>query len=287
MVDISEEQDPGGDRLPEAVDPKQDATEKPDLTDPEDERKPPGKVVHAKLDLIYVRGCVPFPAWNVEGTLVPCPTRFNLGFAVFENDKNRRREIPLETEGFQIFDTEWGLGRVRTTSGIGSAPSDAVTKLEVDPSTGRFSPQGKKHVQWDCPLAMTRVLDDNNNTVYSGWEVTLTDDGRTVMRSTTTLPSGQVYTEEEELVPLAQTDDEDHSVISVLSDPSSYGDGHSECAYAGYCLDDDHFSRECEDPDDTVVDVLNINRNLFTGGKVSEDGSSGFSNSKRSAEDGV
>ena len=137
------------------------------------------------------------------------------------------------------------------------------------------------------PLAMTRVIDDNDNTVYSCWEVTLNGDGRTVMRSTTTLPSGQVYTEEEELVPLAQTDDEDHSVISVLSDPSSYGDGHSECAYAGYCLDDDHFSRECEDPDDTVVDVLNINRNLFTGGKVSEDGSSGFSNSKRSAEDGV
>ena len=277
MVDISEEQDP-----------KQDATEKHDLTDPEGERKPPGKVVHAKLDLIDVKGCVPFPDWDVEGTLVPCPTRFNLVFAVFdgEDNKNRRREIPLETEGFQIFDTEWGLGRVRTTKSIGSALSDAVTKLGMDPPTGKFSPRGKRHVWWDRPLAVTRILDNNDNTVYSGWEVTLTDDGRTVMRSTTTLPSGQVYTEEEELVPLVQTDKEDRLVISVSSDPSSYGDGHSECAYAGYCLDDDHFSRELEDPEDTVVDVLKTNWNLFVGEEVS-DGSSGFSNSERSAEDGV
>ena len=130
------------------------------------------------------------------------------------------------------------------------------------------------------------LSDDNDNTVYSGWEVTLNGDGRTVMRSTTTLPSGQVYTEEEELVPLVQTDKEDRLVISVSSDPSSYGDGHSECAYAGYCLDDDHFSRERGDPDDTVVDVLKTNWNLFVGEEVS-DGSSGFSNSERSAEDGV
>jgi hypothetical protein len=108
------------------------------------------------------------------------------------------------------------------------------------------------------PLAMTRVIDDNDNTVYSGWEVTLTGDGKTVMWSTTTLPSGQVSTEEEELVPLAQTvgGDDSGSVISVLSDLSSYGDGHSDCAYAGYRLDDDHFSRESKDPDGTVVDIF-------------------------------
>ena len=62
---------------------------------------------------------------------------------------------------------------------------------------------------------------------------------------------------------MAQMDDEDDSsVISVSSDPSSDGDGHSECRYAGlgYCLDDDHFTREREDPEGTVMDVLNINR---------------------------
>ena len=48
---------------------------------------------------------------------------------VFENDKNRKCEVPLETEGFQLFDTEWGLGWVRTKSGIGSAPRDAVAKV--------------------------------------------------------------------------------------------------------------------------------------------------------------
>ena len=87
---------------------------------------------------------MPFRAWDVEATLVPCPTKFNLGFAVFENDKNRKREIPLETKGFQLFDTECGMG---------SAPSDAVIELGVDLSTGRFSPWGKKHVRWDLPFS--------------------------------------------------------------------------------------------------------------------------------------
>ena len=222
---------------------------------------------------------MPFPAWEVGGTLVPCPNRFNLGFAVFdgEDDKNRRR---------QLFETQWGLGRVRTTKGIESAPSDTVTKLREDSLTRKSGLRGKGRVRGDRPLTMARVLDDNDNTVYSGWEVTVTDDGRMVRRSTTTLPSGQIYTEEEEIGPLAQTDKEDRSVVSVSSDSSRYGDGHSECAYAGHCLDDDYFAREREDPEDNVVDVLNTNRNLFTGGEMS-DGSSEFSNSERSAEDGV
>ena len=100
------------------------------------------------MDLIHVRGYVPLPAWDVGGTLVPCPNKFNLGCAVLENG-NRKCGIPVETKGFQLFDMEWGLGRVRTASGIGLAPSDAVTKMEVDPSTGRFSLWGKKKVRWN------------------------------------------------------------------------------------------------------------------------------------------
>jgi hypothetical protein len=224
---------------------------------------------------------VPFPAWEWEGTLVPRPNRFNLSFAVFdgEDDKDRRRKIPLDTERFQLFETEWGLGRVRTLS-------NAVTRSRVDPPMEKFSPRGKGHVWWDRPLTMGRVLDDNDNTVYSGWEVTITDVGRTVMRSTTTLPSGQVYTKEEKITPLVQTDEEDRLVISVSSVSSSYGDGYFGCAFVGHCLNDDHFAREREDPEETVVDVLNTNRNLFMGGKMS-DASSEFSNSGRGAEDGV
>ena len=95
------------------------------------------------------------------------------------------------------FNTEWGLGWVRTARGIGSAPSDAITKVEVDPLTGKFDPCGKKNAQFS-PLAQTIV--DNNNLVYSGWVVTLKDDGRMVA----TPPSGYVYTQEGELTLAAQ-----------------------------------------------------------------------------------
>ena len=211
---------------------------------------------------------------------LPRPGKFNLGFAVFDDNKGRGREIPLDTRGFQTFLTEWGLGRVRTTSDTGSAPRYAGTGRKVDLSVG------KVHMQWNRPLEMTRVLDINDNTAYSGWEVTLTDDGREVLQSAATLPSGQVYTEE---VPLAQASDEDDSssVVSVSSNPSSDGDGHSECAGEEYCQDDAYFERERGDLEDTVTYVFNTNQRLFPEGKASEDKSSGFSNSERSTtEDG-
>ena len=81
------------------------------------------------------------------------------------------------------------------------------------------------------------------------------------------------------------SDDDSSSVVSVLSEPSSDDDGHSECARKGYCQDD-YFSKDREDSDVTVVDVFNTNQALFPGEQVSEDESSGFSNPERSGEDG-
>ena len=37
---------------------------------------------------------------------LPRPGKFNLGFAVFDDNKGRGREIPLDTRGFQTFLTE-------------------------------------------------------------------------------------------------------------------------------------------------------------------------------------
>ena len=95
-------------RSPGVVDSERDPSTKLGPAGVEDVRKAPRNVVHATLDLIHVRGYIPFPAWGVEGTLVPCPANFGY-FAVFENG-NREREIPLETRGYQIFHTQWGLG---------------------------------------------------------------------------------------------------------------------------------------------------------------------------------
>ena len=84
----------------------------PDTGDLRDAEKP-DVIVHLVLDRLHCDGYVPFPAREVNGTLVPC---MDTCFAVFEKGGGVWK-IPLDTVGYQTFVTEWGLGRVRTLDG--------------------------------------------------------------------------------------------------------------------------------------------------------------------------
>jgi hypothetical protein len=50
---------------------------------------------------------------NIQGTLVPCSAKH---FAVIINS-DRTQEKPLDIEGYQVLNTEWGLDRVRPQKG--------------------------------------------------------------------------------------------------------------------------------------------------------------------------
>ena len=69
-------------------------------------------------------------------------------------------------------------------------------------------------------------------------------------------------------------------------EPLSNDVGHFGCPHAGTCLDDLHFAKDCKDLDDTVIDILNMNQNLFAEERVSGEESLGFSNSEE-GETGV
>ena len=143
---------------------------------------------------------------------MPCQPKYG-HLAVFESKNGKwERGTPLETQ--------WGLGIVRTKSGVGSAPCDVVAKVGVDPLMRKIDPWGQKHVRRSHPLLMTRVQDNNDNPL-TNYEVTITDDDRTTIMLT--LPSGYVY--EQELSPqqfadgacLGASGDDDSSVVLVLT----------------------------------------------------------------------
>lgn len=230
--------------------------------DLETDRKKTDNFVHAKLDLVYVDGYVPFRAREVDGTLGPCMTRFGLVwcFAVFQHGDGGsevplKREVPLETAGYQTFKTEWGLVWIKSDKGLTS--DNAVTKsLDLTMSPGEYPSASPKHKKGLC------LSVNNANLKCPGFTITLNDAGRTVMR--TILPN--VY--DKELIPLVVLSGNDvSSVITVSSEPSSDDDGHSECSRMGYCEDNyNYFSKARKDSDATVIDVFNTNQNLFLGG---------------------
>ena len=64
---------------------------------------------------------------------MPCQPKYG-HLAVFESKNGKwERGTPLETQ--------WGLGIVRTKSGVGSSPCDVVAKVGVDPLMRKIDPR--------------------------------------------------------------------------------------------------------------------------------------------------
>ena len=116
------------------------------------------------------------------------------------------------------------------------------------------------------------MLDDNDNQVERSVLVH-GKSGSLILRSA--LLAGHVYEEEIEppTVNTQEGSDDDQSVTwtddsSVISIPPSDDDGHYDCARGGYHKCDDnqinYFSRDVDDSEGTVVDVMNVNRVLVS-----------------------
>ena len=85
----------------------------------------PSAMTYSVFDLVHRDGYVPFYAREVKGTLVPCTAK---SFGSIR-EWRWRSEDTTGHKGYQTFNTEWGLGRVRTREG---EPSIQTLRRAID-----------------------------------------------------------------------------------------------------------------------------------------------------------
>jgi hypothetical protein len=188
----------------------------------------------------------------------------------------KRAPLPLATDGAEPSHNRQNKLDAGESSGDESSKNTQAHNKELDEGTGL--------------LKGNITLDDNDNQVKRSVLVRKKS-GSLILRST--LLAGHVYEEEIEppTVDTQEGSDDDQSVIwtdnsSVISIPPS-DDGHYDCARGGYHKCDDnpinYFSRDDDDSEGTVVDVMNVNRVLVS----DSDHSTSHSFSDQSSEGSV